>query len=47
LNQLFPKEIIARFLLEKGEHAMGTIREIVCGLLVVITFAAILYSVPL
>jgi len=26
---------------------MGTFKEVVCGSLIVITFAAILYSVPL
>jgi hypothetical protein len=28
-------------------HIMGTFKEVVCGSLIVITFAAILYSVPL
>jgi hypothetical protein len=31
----------------KRRSVMETIKEIVCGTLVVITFAAILYSVPI
>ena len=51
-NQLRPINSFRPKLLHYLQHIhwriiMGTFKEIVCGSLIVITFAAILYSVPL